>query len=212
MIRSAISTDLPALQQIEIAAGEPFRDIGMDAIADDPPPTLDELNDFLAAEHIWVQTDANDVPVAYALVEIVDGGAHIEQVSVHPDHARKGLGAQLIDAVTEWAADHHHDLVTLTTFVDVPWNAPYYERLGFVRLADNTLSPGLIRIRTDEQSSGLDAWPRVTMSRPARGHVSAMQKYAVQELAVHAPERTNSSSTAVGPSRSIPSDATHSSL
>ena len=99
MIRSAISTDLPALQQIEVAAGEPFRDIGMDAIADDPPPTLDELNDFLAAEHIWVQTDANDVPVAYALVEIVDGGAHIEQVSVHPDHARKGLGAQLIDAV-----------------------------------------------------------------------------------------------------------------
>jgi len=212
VIRSAISTDLPALQQIEIAAGEPFRDIGMDAIADDPPPTLDELNDFLAAEHIWVQTDANDVPVAYALVEIVDGGAHIEQVSVHPDHARQGLGAQLIDAVTEWAADHHHDLVTLTTFVDVPWNAPYYERLGFVRLAENRLSPGLIRIRTDEQSSGLDAWPRVTMSRPARGHVSAAQKYAAQELAVHTPDRTNSSSTAVGPSRSTPSDATHSSL
>ena len=77
MIRSAISTDLPALQQFEIAAGEPFRDIGMDAIADDPPPTLDELNDFLAAEHIWVQTDANDVPVAYALVEIVELSASL---------------------------------------------------------------------------------------------------------------------------------------
>lgn len=207
MIRSATLTDLPALQQIEIAAGEPFRDIGMDAIADDPPPSLDELSEFLAADHIWVVTDNTDAPVAYALVEIVDGGAHIEQVSVHPDHARQGLGAQLIDVVTHWAAANDHELVTLTTFVDVPWNAPYYERLGFVRLAESMLSPGLVRIRRGEQSCGLDAWPRVTMSRP-----SGIQAPDAQVPTAHVPDSANSSRTTVAADRSMPSDATQSSL
>ncbi|MGC0365425.1 GNAT superfamily N-acetyltransferase [Rhodococcus sp. 27YEA15] len=202
MIRSAVSTDLPALQQIEIAAGEPFRAIGMDAVADDPPPTLGELAEYLVADHIWVATDSDDTPIAYVLVEIVDGCAHVEQVSVHPDHARRGIGARLIDAVTTWAYLHHLDSVTLTTFADVPWNAPYYEKLGFERISDTALSPGLVRIRTEEQSAGLDDWPRVTMSRPSAD---------CQAPAFQTPVRENSSSTADGPARSIPSAATQSS-
>lgn len=201
MIRTATSTDLPALQQIEIAAGEPFRSIGMDTVADDPPPTLDELNDFLTVGKIWVHTDANDVPLAYVHVEIVDDAAHIEQLSVHPLHARRGIGARLIDVVAHWASTHGLRSVTLTTFVDVPWNAPYYERLGFVRLPESALTPGLVRIRANEQAAGLDAWPRITMSRPARA----------QPAAVQSPDRTNSSRTAVDADRSIPSAATHSS-
>ncbi|MGG7103415.1 GNAT family N-acetyltransferase [Rhodococcus sp. 24CO] len=166
MIRLAVPNDLPALQLIETAAGEPFRDIGMDSIADDPPPTLDELTQYLEADHIWV-IDAANALIGYALVDIIDVGVHLEQVSVHPAHSRKGLGAQLIDSIADWAAAHHHDVVTLTTFVDVPWNAPYYERLGFERIPEGTLSPDLIRIRALEQAAGLDSWPRVTMSRPA---------------------------------------------
>ncbi|MFE4498920.1 GNAT family N-acetyltransferase [Rhodococcus sp. NPDC056743] len=167
MIRLAVPTDLPTLQLIETAAGEPFRDIGMDAIADDPPPTLEELAKYLGDEHIWVMTDVHSTLVAYALVDIIDVGVHLEQVSVHPEHSRRRFGAQLIDSVTDWATTHHHDLVTLTTFVDVPWNAPYYERLGFERIPESTLSPDLIRIRAHEQAAGLDSWPRIAMSRPA---------------------------------------------
>jgi GNAT superfamily N-acetyltransferase len=165
VIRTAISTDLPALQDIEIAAGAPFRDIGMDAVADDPPFSLDELTEYLQLECIWVAVDADDAPVAYALVAVVDGGAHIEQVSVHPSHARQGLGARLLDEISSWAAVRGLPALTLTTFVDVPWNAPYYERLGFRPLPETDLTPGLSRIRDDEARHGLAAWPRVTMSR-----------------------------------------------
>ncbi|AWK71538.1 GNAT family N-acetyltransferase [Rhodococcus oxybenzonivorans] len=166
MIRSAIVTDLPTLQQIEVAAGAPFRDIGMDAIAEDPPPSLDELREFLDAGRIWVAADADGDPVAYALVALVDGAAHIEQVSVHPSAARQGLGALLLDEISSWAADRGLPALTLTTFVDVPWNAPYYERLGFRPLQDCELTPGLSQIRADEARNGLAAWPRVTMTRP----------------------------------------------
>lgn len=166
MIRSALSTDLPALQQIEIAAGASFREIGMDAIADDPPPSLDALTVFLESGRILVSADVADVPVAYALVAIVDDAAHVEQLSVHPSHARRGLGAQLLDEITEWAAERRLGALTLTTFLEVPWNAPYYRRLGFLPLAETDLTPGLIAIRSDEARHGLSAWPRVTMSRP----------------------------------------------
>ncbi|WP_072691344.1 GNAT family N-acetyltransferase [Rhodococcus marinonascens] len=166
MIRSAVSTDLPALQDIEIAAGAPFRDIGMDAVADDPPFTLEELTEYLQTECLWVAVDAHDTPVAYALVALVDGGAHIEQVSVHPSHARQRLGALLLDEISAWAAARGLSALTLTTFVGVPWNAPYYERLGFRPLEEGDMTPGLSRIREAEARHRLAAWPRVTMSRP----------------------------------------------
>jgi GNAT superfamily N-acetyltransferase len=173
VIRPAVSTDLPVLQDIEIAAGAPFRDIGMDAVADDPPFTLDELTEYLRSDCVWVAVDTDDAPVAYALAVVIDGGAHVEQVSVHPDHARQGLGAQLIDEIASWAAVRGLPALTLTTFVDVPWNAPYYERLGFRPLPDTDLTPGLSRIRDDEARHGLAAWPRVTMSRPVTAPVAA---------------------------------------
>ncbi len=35
--------------------------------------------------------------------------------------------------------------LTLTTFAEVPWNAPYYEPCGFRRLAEAEITPGLGR-------------------------------------------------------------------
>jgi hypothetical protein len=42
-----------------------------------------------------------------------------------------------------WAQRHGLAALTLTTFTDVPWNMPYYERLGFRHLCDidNVTSP-----------------------------------------------------------------------
>jgi len=169
VIRTASPTDLSALPAIERAAGEPFRAIGMTAIADDEPPTVDELTAFQRDGRAWVWADADDRPAAYVLTEVVDGYAHIAQVSVHPGHARRGIGRRLVEHVAEWAAAGGLAGLTLTTFAEVPWNAPYYERLGFRVLADEELSPGLRAVRADEAARGLDAWPRVTMRCDGQG-------------------------------------------
>src|SRR5690242_3058794 len=89
--------ELPLLQNIERAAGVCFRDIGMPQIADDPPLQVAELARYQRAGMAWVIADAADTPVAYLIAEVVDGSLHIEQVSVHPGHARHGLGRRLID-------------------------------------------------------------------------------------------------------------------
>lgn len=55
--------------------------------------------------------------------------------------------------------------LTLTTFAEVPWNAPYYERCGLRPLADAELTGGLREIRAREATYGLDRRPRVCMRR-----------------------------------------------
>lgn len=164
-IRPAAPGDLPVLQDIERAAGTPFRDIGMPDIADDEPPALDVLERYRRAGRCWVAAGAGDGgrPVAYLIADPVDGALHVEQISVHPDAARRGVGRALLAYAADRAREEGLAALTLTTFADVPWNAPYYTRLGFRALTDPELTPGLHRIRAEESAHGLDRWPRVCM-------------------------------------------------
>nr|WP_246314886.1 GNAT family N-acetyltransferase [Kineococcus aurantiacus] len=146
---------MPRLQEVERAAGEAFRSLGMDAVADDEPPALETLAGYLGRS--WVAVEGGRV-AGYLLLDVVDGHGHVEQVSVDPAHARRGIGRALLDV-----AGAQHRTLTLTTFADVPWNAPYYRRLGFRDLPDP--GPGLRELRRREAEHGLDAWPRVCLVR-----------------------------------------------
>ncbi|MET9833996.1 GNAT family N-acetyltransferase [Streptomyces sp. NPDC006385] len=164
-IRPATPAELPALQDIERAAGVAFRALGMAAIADDEPPALDVLDGYRRAGRAWVARDDADRPMAYLICEPVDGSLHIEQVSVHPEFARRGVGRTLLAYAADRAGEEDLTGLTLTTFTEVPWNAPYYTRLGFRVLDESELTPGLRRIRAHEKELGLDRWPRVCMRR-----------------------------------------------
>jgi ribosomal protein S18 acetylase RimI-like enzyme len=164
-IRPARTTELPALQAIERAAGRPFTDIGMPEIAQDDPPPLPVLAASEQAGLLWVAAGEADEPVAYLMAMVVDGCLHIEQVSVHPDSARRGIGRALIEHAAERASADDRPALTLTTFASVPWNAPYYLRRGFRILNEAELTPGLRAIRRHEAELGLDKWPRVCMHR-----------------------------------------------
>ncbi|MEU4744155.1 GNAT family N-acetyltransferase [Actinosynnema sp. NPDC023658] len=164
-LRPARPDELPLLPPVEQASGELFRDFGMPEIADDDPMPLSTLEHL----HVWVAADPH--PVAWVAVEVVDGAAHVEQISVHPDHARRGLGAALLDHVERWAAARGLDALTLTTFRDIPWNGPYYRRLGFREVEHP--SPGLVAIVAAETARGLDPATRVCLRRPVRPGVRA---------------------------------------
>ncbi|MFF5372659.1 GNAT family N-acetyltransferase [Streptomyces sp. NPDC013187] len=165
-IRPATPAELPALQDVERAAGAPFRDLGMPEIADDAPPALDTLEHYRRAGRCWVAADERGRPAAYLLAEPVDGALHVEQVSVHPRAARRGVGRALLDHAADHAREEGLTALTLTTFTEVPWNAPYYARLGFRPLPEADLTPGLRAIRATEAELGLDRWSRVCMRKP----------------------------------------------
>ncbi len=150
------------LQSIERRAGELFREVGMPEIADDQPPSADHLASGAA---LYVATDDADHPVGYALVELVDGHAHLEQLSVVPEHGRQGVGEALLQAVADWARARGDDEITLTTFRDVAFNAPFYAKHGFTPVDDGDLTDGLRTVVAKEAAAGLDTTARVVMSR-----------------------------------------------
>jgi ribosomal protein S18 acetylase RimI-like enzyme len=164
-IRAVRQAELSLLQDIERAAGECFRNVGMSEIVDDEPLSLDVLAGYHQAGRAWVATDAADTAVAYLIADVVDGNLHIEQVSVHPRCARRRVGRALIDHLADHATTIGIPALTLTTFTDVPWNGPYYRRCGFVALSDHDLTTGLQVIRRREAAHGLDRWPRICMRR-----------------------------------------------
>jgi len=167
-IRMADAAELELLRDIERAAGRSFRDIGMPEIADDEPLSSEMLSVYQRAGQAWVAVDRADRPVAYLITDRVDGNVHVEQVSVHPDHARRGVGRSLLEHAARRAAAEGVPALTLTTFTEVPWNAPYYLRCGFQVLDESRWTPGLHAIRRREAAHGLDRWPRVCMRQALR--------------------------------------------
>jgi len=162
-IRSSRAGDGERLREIERLAGEQFRTVGLASVADDEPASVDELAGYAAAGRGWVVVDGTDEPVAYVIVDIVDGAAHIEQISVRPDHQGLGIGGALIDQVGQWAHETGCSALTLTTFVDVAWNGPLYAHLGFVVIPEAEIGPQLRAVQAAEVAHGLDPSRRVCM-------------------------------------------------
>ncbi|MCD2441829.1 GNAT family N-acetyltransferase [Agromyces sp. SYSU K20354] len=67
-----------------------------------------------------------------------DGIAHLEQLSVLPQYGRRGYGRRLVEAAMDEARRRGYDRLTLRTYADVPWNAPFYARIGFVETEPTT--------------------------------------------------------------------------
>jgi GNAT superfamily N-acetyltransferase len=153
-IRRARPSEHAALRSLELEADRLFETVGIGPFADDPSEDHSEQAALVLV--------VDDPPVAFVVIEIVDGQPHIWQLSVHPDHARRGLGTALIAAVCEWALANGFEAITLTTFRDVPWNGPFYASRGFVLVDD--LTPELAAIRDHEGAIGDDDFgPRVAM-------------------------------------------------
>jgi predicted N-acetyltransferase YhbS len=166
LIRRARRGDLRAIIELEVAAGQLFADIGMISPALAGPPDAAERQRQIDDQQTWVTVDDDDHPIAHLVMTSVDANAHLEQVSVAPAHARRGVGRALIEDAVVRAGSDGYQAMTLTTYDEVPWNGPYYERLGWRPMADAELTLGLRAIRDHEIALGLDEWPRVCMVRP----------------------------------------------
>ncbi|MEM9890112.1 MAG: GNAT family N-acetyltransferase [Actinomycetota bacterium] len=164
-IRLGTFDDLAAVVAVENAADERFSDVDLDLTAldggSDPSPHL-----VTAATdgRLAVAVD-DDRIIGFAWWSSLGEGAHLEQVSVLTEAAGRQLGGRLIEWVAGEARDAGHALLTLTTFADIPWNAPLYRRYGFDDHPDSEWRPELAERVAQEASAGLDVLPRVAMSR-----------------------------------------------
>ena len=160
-VRVASAEDFAGLAALEQAADAVFEQYGMWPLPQVGDAAGGEV--FTGAAAVLV---AGRPPVGFARLELVGGVAHLEQLSVDPASARRGVGTALVRACCDWAVANRFGEVTLTTFAQVPFNAPFYARLGFTVIEDAALPEPLAQLRRHEARIGLDALgPRVAMRR-----------------------------------------------
>lgn len=142
-LRPTRLSDLPLLREIEWASGQRFREYGLEHVADDEPASGQELAGYVERAASWVSLEGDDHPVGYVLIDSIDDAAHIEQLSVLPEHQGQGNGKALIDQVrrmgdTAREQGHH------------PHN-----------LRSHTVEPAFVRAPSASASSPPKPWARV---------------------------------------------------
>jgi GNAT superfamily N-acetyltransferase len=161
-IVTARPRDLARISEIELAAATLLRGYAPESVLTEVTG-MHELRAAQRDRRLWVAL-ADRLPVGFAHVERREpDSAHLEEVDVHPLHGRRGLGTRLVQTICNWASQRAYRSVTLTTFRDVPWNMPFYLRLGFKEIPEPLLTPALRVILEDEARRGLAAARRVAM-------------------------------------------------
>lgn len=164
IIRAARPSDLRHLAAVEDAGVPLFSEHFGEAIAPvllSPAPS--GLDRELEPGFLLVAVVAGEV-VGFAHVTDQDGHAHLEQLSVLPEHGRRGIGSALVQAAMEEARWAGYDDMSLCTYRDVPFNGPFYTRLGFAEV--ERLEAYQQRLHEHEIALGLGVnGVRVVMSR-----------------------------------------------
>lgn len=159
------------MQTVEHVAATMFDGTGLlDRVPDEPvAPIL--LRAAIHEARLWVAvaragSGGAEVVVGFALGVWCGDDAHLQELDVLPEWGRRGIGRQLVAEMFRWAVDHDRARVTLTTFADVMWNAPFYARLGFSVLPAGSWTDALGAVWEDEREMGLPMDARVVMAAP----------------------------------------------
>lgn len=170
IIRLASLADSPVIADIQISAGQAFRDVsGLQWLADAAPLPTARTDAAIEQNLVWVAEAADDhQPIGFIMCEAHHGGsegdiAHIVELSVRHDHQRRGIGRALINAAAAAARQRNLAALTLTTFDDVIFNRPFYQQIGFAVIASSGLSERLRAILAQEAADGLPIDRRCAM-------------------------------------------------
>lgn len=162
-IRAGRPDELPTVQDIERRAARRLAAVGLPAAVDFPIHSMEQISAGCSRGHLLVTTDEGDRAVGFALFDLHEDEAHLSEIDVVPEHGGQGLGRRLVQEVIARAREAGLPRLTLTTFRDVPFNAPFYARLGFRIVEETHASPRLARIRQEERLNGYEVAPRVAM-------------------------------------------------
>ncbi|NTU72245.1 MAG: GNAT family N-acetyltransferase [Coriobacteriia bacterium] len=164
VVRLACSEHVEQLPDIEREAATRFGDSLPESVLSHVS-TLDSLAAAQQAGLLWVALDPAGAPVGFAVISVSGKRVHLEELDVLPAHGRKGIGLALVGAIEDYALSCSCIEITLTTFRDVPWNAPFYARVGFEVIPDDKLGSELAGRLSDEAALGLERSRRVAMRK-----------------------------------------------
>ncbi|MDC8754934.1 GNAT family N-acetyltransferase [Erythrobacter sp. sf7] len=162
-LRLARPEDAQAMPEIERAA----------AVAFAGQPGLERLDftrtrspaDFvrLIRKGHCLAAHVGETMAGFLVAERFSRELHIWEMDVAPAFQRRGIGAGLVRAAQIDARNSGIAALTLTTFREVAWNAPFYARLGFEEVTALDAHPRLAGELANEVDDGLPADRRCAM-------------------------------------------------
>jgi len=165
MIRAALPHEIRLLPQIENAADRRFARVGLQLVVDMPGHSIAALEHGRRHGLLWVVTSPRGRVVGFALMEIKRGTALVEQLSVLDRWQGRGFGTALLERCATTARTLGHRPLHLTTYRDVAWNKPFYERRGFTEVPRGALNRTLRGVLLLEVRHGHPVWRRAVMRR-----------------------------------------------
>ncbi|AUX22756.1 amino-acid acetyltransferase [Sorangium cellulosum] len=143
---------LPALVALEQACTAMYHDIGFDA-AEVPARTLSDLVALTRQHDVRVAEVDHEVVGYLAWRDEAPGVAYLEELSVHPDHQRRGIATRLIEELRERARELGMQQIVLRSWERASWAQAFYRKAGFARLGDD--APAEVRAwRSERDASG----------------------------------------------------------
>lgn len=163
-LRLAQLPDIPQLVAVERSAARLFRQqAALQFIADGEVMSPQQHAEFIARQQEWLAVSDVGLIAGFIAVQQLQHSWHIAELSVAANWQRQGVGKRLIAEVAALARQRAIARLTLTTFVQVPWNAPYYQRLGFRKIPMAQLDTQLQDILAQEIRLGFAAESRCAM-------------------------------------------------
>ncbi len=165
-IRPAAKDDAVELPDVERSAGQSFLAIpDLAWIAADAVMQVEDHAPRIRDGTTWVAEQRDSRIVGFLSAQRFHDALHVWELAVSREYQRRGIGTRLLEAATEWAAAHGVGRLVLTTFRDVPWNQPYYQRQGFAVLEPSIMEARLVKVLEDEVKSGLEGSRRCAMQK-----------------------------------------------
>ena len=162
-LRLALPADAEQMPAIEAAAGVLFADDPELAKLDfDDGWEAAELRQLIKKGHCLV-AHVGEAMVGFLANQPFQRELHIWEMDVLPTHQGCGIGSGLLRACQIDARNAGFRALTLTTFRDLPWNGPFYARLGFEEVTALDAHPRLASELALEADNGLPIDRRCAM-------------------------------------------------
>ena len=100
-LRIATAQDVALVCAIDKSATMKFGTIPELADLAEADDATQKVEQWLSCGRIYIVEDAGQA-AGFIAARLKDGYLFIEEISVHLDHQRKGIGGMLLDAVLEW--------------------------------------------------------------------------------------------------------------
>jgi GNAT superfamily N-acetyltransferase len=113
----------------------------------------------------FIAIDAHGAGVGFAALDTVDAAPYLDQLAVRRSAMRQGIGSLLLARAAEWARDAGGAVLWLTTYAQLPFNRPYYERNGYEVVPEHECGPGIIHHLAEQRRHLPAPAERVAMRR-----------------------------------------------